>query len=155
MKILIASDHAGYDLKQEVVRFLSDELALDSEDAGTHNRESCDFPDYAARVAQAVVGGEADFGILICGTGIGMCVAANKVPGAVAALCSECYSAWAARAHNDANILCLGGRVIGPELAKQVVRAFLAAERDDSGRHSARRAKVRALEGAAEGSGHE
>jgi len=93
-----------------------------------------------------VVAGEADLGILLCGTGIGMCAAANKVPGAVAALCSECYSAWAARSHNDANILCLGGRVIGPELAKQVVRAFLTAERDDGVRHVGRRAKVAALD---------
>jgi ribose 5-phosphate isomerase B len=146
MRIVIASDHAGFELKQAVRQFVAEVLGLDISDYGTHNQESCDFPGYAVHVAGAVVRGEADLGILICGTGIGMCVAANKVPGAVAALCSEEFSARAARAHNDARILCLGGRVIGPELAKSVVRAFLSAERDDTGRHMQRRQQIAELD---------
>ena len=144
--IVIASDHAGFQLKEAVRQFVGESLGLDIEDLGTHNQESCDFPGYAVHVAQQVVAGQADLGILICGTGIGMCVAANKVPGAVAALCSEEFSARAAREHNDARILCLGGRVIGPELAKSIVRAFLSAQRDDGGRHVQRRQQIAELD---------
>ena len=146
MKILIASDHAGLDLKDVVVAYVRRELKHDCEDLGTHTRDSCDYPEYAVRVARAVAAGEADFGILVCGTGIGMSVAANKVPGAVAALCSECYSARAARAHNDANALCLGGRVVGAQLACDVVRAFLATAPEDAPRLVKRREQIRELD---------
>jgi len=146
VRLLIASDHAGFQLKEAVRQFVAETLGLDIADLGTHNQESCDFPGYAVQVAGAVVAGEADFGILLCGTGIGMCVAANKVPGAVAALCSEEFSARAAREHNDARILCLGGRVIGPELAKSVVRAFLTAQRDDGERLARRRLQIAELD---------
>ena len=102
--------------------------------------------DFAVRVAQAVTGGEADLGILTCGTGIGMSIAANKVPGAYAARAEECYSARMARLHNGANILCVGGRTVGPELAREAVRVFLTTEPSLEARHVRRREKIRALE---------
>jgi len=146
MKLLIASDHAGLDLKLALLPFVSEELNIEIEDVGTHSHESCDYPRYAATVASAVVSGEADLGILICGTGVGMSVAANKVPGAVAALCGDSYTARMARAHNDARILCLGGRVIGIEVARDIVREFLTGAADPMDRYARRRAQVAAIE---------
>lgn len=151
MKLVIASDHAGFELKQTVLDFVGQELGLGIEDLGTHSRESCDFPGYAVAVARAVVGQKADLGILICGTGIGMCITANKIRGAKAALCADCFTAWAARAHNDANILCLGGRVVGPGLATQIVRAFVTTDRDDAERLARRRRQITDLESGVRG----
>ncbi len=142
MKIRIASDHAGLDLKLALVPYLRDELGCEVDDIGTHSTESCDYPGYAVPVAEAAAAGEVDLGILICGTGVGMSVAANKVVGAVAALCGDAYTARMARAHNDANVLCLGGRVIGIEIARDIVREFAAGAPDEGERYARRRRQV-------------
>lgn len=144
MKVAIGSDHGGLDLKEAVISVLND-LNIVVEDVGTHDRNSCDYPDFAQRVAEAVAAGTCDQGVLICGTGIGMSIAANKVQGIRAALCNEIFSAKMARAHNDANILCLGARVVGPSVAQEIVTAFFSAE-FEGGRHAGRVAKIGALD---------
>jgi ribose 5-phosphate isomerase B len=122
--IVIASDHAGFDLKQEIMAHLR-ERGVEFEDVGTFDRESCHYPVFAEKAARGVVDGTWEKGILVCGTGLGMSMAANKIPGIRCALLSDCFSAEMARAHNDANMMALGGRVIGPELAKRIVDTFL------------------------------
>jgi len=144
MHIAIGADHGGYELKQYIVEALTDE-ELQVEDLGTHSTESVDYPDVAARVARAVAAGEAERGIIICGTGIGVSMAANKVPGVRAALCTDCYMARMARKHNDAQVLCLGARVLGFGLALDIVHAFLESE-FAGGRHARRVGKIDALE---------
>ncbi|HEY76184.1 MAG TPA: ribose 5-phosphate isomerase B [Thermoflexia bacterium] len=144
MRIVVGADHGGYRLKEEIARFLADE-GYEVEDVGTFDEESTDYPDYAVQVARAVTEGRADLGILVCGTGIGMSVAANKVRGVRAALATDCYMARMAREHNDANILCLGGRVLGVGSALEVVRTFLEA-RFAGGRHARRIGKIEAIE---------
>lgn len=144
MKIAIASDHGGVDLKAEIINFLKSEN-YDVKDFGTNSKESCDYPDYALKVAEAVVGKEFDFGILICGTGIGISIAANKVPGIRAALCSDTFSAHATREHNDANILTLGARVLGTGLALDIVKTFLNSKFEGD-RHQDRIEKITAIE---------
>lgn len=146
MRILIASDHAGVDLKADLADFLARELGLEVQDLGTHDHQSCDYPVYAVRLARGVAAGEADLGVLICGTGIGMSVAANKVPGARAALCTDCFSSRMAREHNDANILCLGARVIGSGLARTIAAAFVQASPDPATNHARRRELLRQLD---------
>ncbi len=148
MKIAVGSDHGGFRLKGEILRFLT-EAGHQVEDMGTHSEASTDYPDYAFSVARAVAAGEADLGILVCGTGIGMSIAANKVRGARAALATDCYMARMAREHNNANILCLGGRVVGVGTALEIVRAFLES-RFAGGRHARRVGKIEALEREAE-----
>ncbi len=143
-RIVIGADHAGYSLKQEIVQFLL-MSGYQVEDKGTHSEDSVDYPDYALQVARAVAGGEADLGILICGTGIGMSIAANKVRGVRAALATDCYMARMAREHNDANILCLGGRVLGVGSALDIVQTFLES-RFIGERHTRRVSKIQALE---------
>jgi len=143
-RIAIGADHAGYRLKEEIIRFLQ-ASGYPVEDMGTSGEESVDYPDYAARVARAVTAGQADLGILICGTGIGMSIAANKVPGIRAAVATDSYMARMAREHNDANVLCLGGRVLGDGSALEVVQAFLQS-RFAGGRHARRVEKIQALE---------
>jgi len=146
VRIIIGSDHGGFALKEAVKQHLI-ELGHEVYDRGTYNGEtSVDYPDYGQAVAQAVVAGEYDLGIVICGTGIGISIAANKVRGARAALCTDPYMARMARAHNDANILALGGRVIGPGLAADIVDAFLNGK-FEGGRHARRVAKLRREEG--------
>lgn len=147
MRIAIGADHAGYDLKEDLEAFLR-ELGHQVEDVGTHGRESCDYPDFARAVAERVVRGEADRGILICGTGIGMAIAANKVPGVRAAVCHEPLSARLTRQDNDSNVLTLGGRLIGPVMAREVVRVWLETP-FAGGRHERRVAKIRQLEAGA------
>jgi len=144
MRIAIASDHAGYELKQQIARYLLAQ-GHQVQDLGTHGPQSVDYPDYAVRAARAVVAGEAERGILICGTGIGMSIAANKVRGARAAVCTDCYMARMARQHNDARILCLGGRVLGLGSALDVVEVFLRTD-FVGGRHAQRVDKIGALE---------
>lgn len=144
MRIALGSDHAGFKLKEQVMEWL-DEWGYEYVDVGTHSEESCDYPDYARRVAEAVVRGDVDRGILICGTGIGMSITANKVRGVRAALCHDVFSARAAREHNDANILCMGARVVGPGPARETVKAWLEAE-FTGGRHQRRIDKIRELE---------
>ena len=145
MKLVIGSDHGGYALKEVVKAYLL-EQGHEVCDRGTDNGEtSVDYPDYGRAVAEDVAAGKYDFGIVICGTGIGISIAANKVPGIRAALCTDSYMARMARMHNDANILALGGRVVGPGLALAIVAAFLAGE-FAGGRHARRVDKIMALE---------
>jgi len=144
MKIAVGSDHGGVDLKEEIINFLKSEN-YDVKDFGTNSKESCDYPDYALPVAEAIVAKEFDFGILICGTGIGISIAANKVPGIRAALCSDTFSAHATREHNDANILTLGARVVGPGLALDIVKTFLSTKFEGD-RHQRRIDKITAIE---------
>lgn len=144
MRVGVGCDHGGFDLKQAVLEVLQ-ELKFEVEDFGTHSRESVDYPDFARAVAHAVRDGRCDFGVLICGTGVGISIAANKVPGIRAALCADTFTARMARQHNDANILCLGARTLGPGLAQDIVRAFFSAS-FEGGRHARRVEKIRALE---------
>lgn len=143
-KLALGADHAGYLLKNE----LADKLRAaghEVQDLGTHDAQSVDYPDFAAAVGRAVAAGEAELGILVCGSGIGVAIAANKVPGVRAATCNDLYTAGLARNHNDANVLALGARVVGPGLAEAIVSAFLAAP-FEGGRHARRVAKIAALE---------
>lgn len=144
MKVAIGCDHGGLDLKEAVISVLKD-LNLEFEDMGTHDRSSCDYPDFAEKVAAAVVSGTCQQGILICGTGIGMSMAANKVAGIRAALCNEIFSARMARNHNDANILCIGARVVGPGVAQEIVKAYFSNE-FEGGRHARRVEKINLLD---------
>ena len=142
--IAIGCDHGGFALKQEVMRHL-DELGLAYKDFGTYSEESCDYPIYGEAVARAVAGEEYERGILICGTGIGISISANKVKGIRAALCGDCYSAEMTRRHNDANILAMGARVLGPGLALKIVDTFLNTE-FEGGRHARRIALISDIE---------
>lgn len=132
--IAIGSDHGGYDLKNEIIKHLK-ERNIEVKDYGTYTKESCDYPIYAKKVANAVLSGECKFGILICGTGIGISIAANRIKGIRAALCHDCYSAEATRSHNNANILALGGRVIGVGHALKIVDTFLDTPFSNEERH--------------------
>ena len=134
--IAIGCDHGGFALKQEVMRHL-DELGLAYKDFGTYSEESCDYPIYGEAVARAVAAGECERGILICGTGIGISISANKVKGIRAALCGDCYSAEMTRRHNNANILCLGGLVTEEKTALEIVDTFLKFD-FEGGRHQRR-----------------
>lgn len=144
MKIAIGSDHAALDEKALVAAYLR-ELGHDVEDLGTHTKASCDYPDYAASVGRAVSGGQAELGVLLCGTGIGVSIAANKIKGVRAALVAEPFSAKMAREHNNANVICMGARVIGVELMKANLDAFLAAQHSGE-KHERRVGKIMALE---------
>ncbi len=144
MKIAVACDHGGYQLKQAIISYL-DSKDYEYVDFGTYNEESCDYPDFAAPAAKAVANKECDLGILICGTGIGIGIAANKVKGIRCALCNDVFSAKATRAHNDANMMSIGQRVIGEGLALEIVEAFLNGEYE-GGRHQNRIEKMMALE---------
>lgn len=144
MRIAVGADHGGYALKQEIAEYLIAQ-GHQVQDFGIHNPEPADYPDIAVPVARAVAAGEADRAILICGTGIGMSMAANKIAGIRAAVCTDCYMARMAREHNDAQILCLGGRVLGVGSALEIVRTFLSTE-FSGGRHARRVDKTSALE---------
>ena len=132
--IAIGCDHGGYELKQEIIAYL-EEHKLEYKDYGCYDTNSVDYPEYAKKVAHAVADKEADKGILICGTGIGISIAANKVKGIRAALCHDCFSAQATREHNDANILAMGARVVGEGLALDIVDTFLETEFSNDERH--------------------
>ena len=142
--IAIGSDHGGFELKNHVVKHLQDK-AIEVKDYGVYNEDSVDYPDCARPVCKAVLDGEAECGILLCGTGIGISIAANKFNGIRAALCGDVYSAAMAKQHNDANIICLGGRVIGRELAFMIVDAWLENEHL-GGRHAKRVEKIHQIE---------
>lgn len=144
MTIAIGSDHGGFRLKEEIKDYLT-ENNIAFRDFGTYSADSVDYPDIARNVAGAVVGGECSRGILICGTGIGISIAANKIKGIRAALCHDVFSAQMSREHNDANILAMGERVIGPGLARAIVEKWLATE-FSGGRHSKRVCKIADLE---------
>ena len=139
--IAFGCDHGGYGLKQEVMAHLK-EQGLECKDYGTFSEESCDYPDYAKAVAEAILKGECDRGILICGTGIGISIAANRYEGIRAANCTDCFMAEATRQHNDANILALGARVVGPGLALKIVDTFLNTEFSNGERHKRRIEKI-------------
>lgn len=144
MRIGIGCDHAGLALKKEVI-CLIEGMGHVVEDMGAHEEVSVDYPDYARAVCEAVMAGTVHKGVLICGTGIGMSIAANKISGIRAALCHDTYSARATREHNDSNVLCMGQRVIGPGLAREIVKTWLEGEYA-AGKHMARIGKVMALE---------
>lgn len=144
MKIAIGCDHGGYNLKGDIIKYLESN-GLEYKDFGTYSKDSCDYPDYGLKVAEAVANNEYKFGILICGTGIGIGISANKVPGIRAALCSDTFSAHATREHNDANILTLGERTVGPGLAIDIVDTFLNAEFQGD-RHQNRIDKISEIE---------
>ena len=146
LKIAIGSDHAGYALKTHLVATLKD-MGHEVDDLGTHSEESVDYPEYGALVARAVVGGDADYGVCVCGTGIGIGIAANKVRGARAAVVHDATSARMARQHNDANVVCVGARLTGPQAAADAVDAFLAAE-FEGGRHQRRIDEIAGIEAA-------
>ena len=135
--IELGCDQAGYELKQVIMKHLEDR-GLEYKDYGSYSSEPVDYPIYGKKVAQAIVDGECDRGILICGTGIGISIAANKVKGILAAVCSDCFSAEATRLHNDANILAFGARVVGPGLAEKIVDVFLDTEFSGVERHKRR-----------------
>lgn len=132
--IAIGSDHGGFELKKEIMAHL-DARGLEYKDFGTYSDASCDYPVYGKAVANAVASGECERGIIICGTGIGISITANKVHGIRAALCGDCFSAEATRQHNDANVLALGARVVGPGLALKIVDTFLDTPFSNGERH--------------------
>jgi len=144
MKIALGSDHTALEMKNEVKKLL-DEMGHTYEDFGTYDTQRCDYPVYGYRVGKAVAEGKCDRGILICGTGVGIGLAANKVKGIRCVTCSEPYSAKLSREHNNSNVLSFGARVVGPELAKMIVTAFLTAEFEGE-RHARRVAQLAAIE---------
>ena len=144
MQIGLACDHGGFDLKQELKGYLKG-LGLEPIDMGTFNEDSVDYPDFGVLVAERVSKGDMEKGILICGTGIGMSILANKFPGVRAALVNDLYSSRCSREHNDANILVIGGRIVGRDLAKEIVKVWLETP-FSGGRHQKRLDKITALE---------
>lgn len=145
MKIGIGCDHGGFELKGHVIEHLKNK-GIEVTDYGTYSEQSVDYPDCAKPVCEAVLSGDVECGILICGTGIGISIAANKIKGIRAALCSDTYSARMTKQHNNANVICLGGRVVGRELAFDIVDAYLGAQ-FEGGRHQNRIDKIHLLEG--------
>lgn len=132
--IAIACDHGGYELKQELMAHLT-ERGIEFKDFGCDSPASCDYPVYAKKVTDAIISGECERGILLCGTGIGMSMAANKVAGIRAAVCSDCFSAQATREHNDANVLCMGARTVGAGLALMIADIFIDTPFSNDERH--------------------
>lgn len=145
LKIAIGSDHAGFRLKDEIISLVKS-LGHVVQDYGCHCADSVDYPDYAMEVCEKVASGEADRGILICGTGIGMTIAANKIPGIRCALVHDLFSAKATREHNDSNVLAMGERVIGPGLALEIAKVWLETEYSHSERHQKRLNKIKSIE---------
>lgn len=139
--IAIGSDHGGYELKEEIMAHLK-ERNIEYMDCGSYSKESCDYPDYAKKVAEAINEKKAESGILICGTGIGISIAANKIKGIRAALCHDCFSAEATKLHNDANVLAMGARVVGPGLALKIVDTFIDTPFSNDERHIRRINKI-------------
>ncbi len=145
MRIVIGSDHAGFELKEEL-RKLVESLGHDVTDVGTHSTASCDYPDFAAAVGEGVAGGKAERGIVLCGSGVGASIVANKVRGIRAGICHDTYSAHQGVEHDDMNVLVVGARIIGVEVAKEIVRSFLGAVFSNEERHQRRLAKLLAVE---------
>jgi ribose 5-phosphate isomerase B len=145
MRIAVASDHAGFPLKDtviEAVRAAGHEVI----DLGTNSTESVDYPDFAEKLGQSILAGQADRGVLVCGSGVGACIAANKMDGIYAGVCHDVYSARQGVEHDDMNVLCLGARIIGPALVPDLVSAFLGAQFSSDERHRRRVGKIRSLE---------
>jgi RpiB/LacA/LacB family sugar-phosphate isomerase len=146
MRVAIAADHAGFSLKTKIAVYLV-EAGFEILDLGTHNEEPADYPDFARAIGKVLQEEKAERGILICGSGVGACVAANKMANVRAGLCHDTYSAHQGVEHDDINVLCLGARVIGEELARELVSAFLAASFTGEERHRRRLDKIKAMEG--------
>lgn len=145
MKIAIGADHGGFQLKTQIAEFMK-RLGHEVRDLGTYSEEPVDYPDYARAVSEEILLKKADRGILICGSGVGACVAANKFPGIRAAICHDTFSAHQGVEDDNINILCLGARVVGPELAKDIVKIWLSSIFSEAERHRRRLAKVDAIE---------
>ena len=145
MRIAVASDHAGFPLKDTVIQAVR-EAGHEPLDLGTDSTAAVDYPDFAEKLGRAVVEGQAERGVLVCGSGVGACIAANKVNGVYAGLCHDVYSAHQGVEHDDMNVLCLGARIIGPALVPELVQAFLGASFSDEERHRRRVGKVREIE---------
>ncbi len=150
-RVAVGGDHAGFPLKKLVVELLGNHAAAVI-DCGTHSEASCDYPDFAVAVAKEILSGKADRGILVCGSGVGVSVAANKIRGIRASICHDTYSAHQGVEHDDMNVLCIGARIIGSELAFEIVRSFLAARYEPAERHARRLDKVMKLEQTGEAS---
>lgn len=145
LRIAIGSDHAGYDLKSYIIPFIK-ECGYEVIDLGTNDKSPVDYPDFAEKVGNTLINGEADKGILICGSGVGACIAANKIKGIYAGLCNDPYSAGQGVEHDDMNVICLGSRIIGEEIARACVTAFLNSRFSEGERHKRRVKKMLALE---------
>ena len=145
MRIAVGTDHAGFPLKEPAIAEL-ESLGHEVLDLGTNSTEAVDYPDYAQAVGEAIMRGEAERGLLLCGSGVGACVAANKVPGVRAATCHDTFSAHQGVEDDDVNVLCLGARVIGEQLAIEVIRAWVQARFSNAERHKRRLGKVKAIE---------
>lgn len=145
MRIAVACDHAGFTLKDEVIAVIQSS-GNDVLDLGTYNQEPVDYPDYAEKAARAILQGQAERGVLICGSGVGACIAANKIKGIYACVCHDTYSAHQGVEHDNMNVLCLGGRIIGVEPAKEIVAAFIKAKFSQEERHKRRFSKIQAIE---------
>lgn len=145
MRVAVGADHAGFPLKDTVIEQLKS-LGHEVIDCGTHSTDAVDYPDFAQAVAEKVGSGETERGIVLCGSGVGATVAANKVPGVRACLCHDTYSAHQGVEHDDLNVLCLGARIIGSELAREIVRAFIGAKFSGEERHRRRLKKVLEIE---------
>lgn len=145
MKIAVGCDHGGYELKKYIIKVL-EKLGHEVEDFGCHSLDSCDYPDFAAPAARAVAEGKCDKGILVCTTGIGISIAANKIKGIRCAHCADCLQAEMTRRHNDANMMAIGAGFTGPNMAERMVEVFLSTE-FEGGRHVRRVEKIMALEG--------
>ncbi|MEO1528721.1 MAG: ribose 5-phosphate isomerase B [Planctomycetota bacterium] len=149
LRVAVGGDHAGFSLKKVVIEALKDEATVSVSqvvDCGTDSEASCDYPDFAVAVARELLSGRVDRGIVVCGSGVGVSVAANKIKGIRAAICHDTYSAHQGVEHDDMNVLCIGGRIIGSELALEIIRAFLSAKYTPGERHQRRLDKVLAIE---------
>jgi ribose 5-phosphate isomerase B len=145
MRVAIACDHGGFPLKQQIIDTVNS-AGHEALDLGAFNAEASDYPDFAQKIGQAILAGEAQRGILVCGSGVGACIAANKIKGIYAGLCHDTYSAHQGVEHDDMNVLCLGARIVGPSLAKELVLAFLGANFSREERHLRRVGKVHRIE---------
>jgi len=145
MRVVIGSDHAGFELKQKLSE-LTASLGHELIDIGTDSSAPVDYPDFAEKVGMAIISTDADRGVLVCGSGVGACVAANKIRGIRAGICHDVYSAHQGVEHDDMNVLVLGSRVVGPELAKELTRAYLSASFTGEARHQRRLMKIRDIE---------
>lgn len=145
MRVVLGSDHAGYELKQQILDYVK-ELGHEILDVGTHDSSSVDYPDFAEAVGAAIINNKADRGILICGSGVGSVIAVNKIPGIRAGICHDCYSAHQGVEHDNMNVLVMGARIIAIALAQDLVKLFLDAQFTMESRHQRRLAKVKALE---------
>lgn len=154
MKIVVGCDHAGFPLKETVIQTIND-LGHEAIDVGTFSLERVDFPDFAEKVGLTIQEGKAERGIAICGSGVGSCIAANKMTGIYASVCHDTYSAHQGVEHDNMNVLCLGARIIGVELAKEIVQAFLQAEYFNKGNYAKRVEKIKAIEHKAKGERYE